>query len=182
MRESQIRKLIVKECQVLGLDGAEFIHEFQISGGRVRADVVALKNGVHGIEIKSKFDNLNRLKHQLAGYAKVFNSVTLVCDSKFEGKIDSVIPDWFGISIATESELIVKRRAQLNPLIRPEFILGTLTKKELAFCATEFIEGVKPATKAASFLRFQLNQSLSPKQIYELYEQCLRTRFRDSSE
>lgn len=182
MRESQIRELIVKKCQVLRLDGAEFIHEFKLGGGRVRADVVALKNGVHGIEIKSKFDNLTRLKHQLAGYAKVFNSVTLVCDSKFEGKVDSLIPDWFGITIATESELRVKRLAQANPLIRPEFILETLTKKELSFCAMEFIKGMQCSTKTASFLRLQLNQSLSPKQIYELYEQCLKTRFRDSSE
>lgn len=182
MKENQIRTMIVAKCQVLGLEDAKFIHELNLGRGKVRADVVALKNGVHGIEIKSKFDNLNRLRHQLAGYSKVFNSVTLVCDPKHNDEVYSLVPEWFGIVTYLDSDLVVIRPAKDNPLMRAEFVLDVLMKDELLSYALKFCEDKNLTNSRVAEIRGELLKTLSLKQVFELYENCLRIRFQDSSQ
>ena len=182
MKENQIRAMIVAKCQVLGLEDAKFIHELNLGRGKVRADVVALKNGVHGIEIKSRFDNLNRLKHQLAGYSKVFNSVTIVCDPKHKDEAYSLIPEWFGIVTYSDSGLVVIRSAQDNPLKRAEFVLDVLMKDELLPYALKYCKDKNFTNSRVAEIRGELFNTLSLKQVFELYEDCLRSRFQDSSQ
>ena len=81
------------------------IEELGIDHGAVRADVVAISEGfMHGYEIKSDKDNLMRLNHQINAYNKVFDKITLVVGKKHIIECISIVPEWWGIQLATEED------------------------------------------------------------------------------
>lgn len=56
--------------------------EFRIAGSAVRADLAVLGDEFVGVEIKSRFDTLRRLPHQISVYPAYFDRTILVVDKK----------------------------------------------------------------------------------------------------
>ncbi len=77
------------------------VNEMQVCFGEARVDVAVINGSIHGYEIKSDSDTLERLAQQAECYSKVFDYITLVCSEKFIGKLDKVIPCWWGVKIAS---------------------------------------------------------------------------------
>lgn len=179
MKESQIRDVLISKCGDLGFDGARFIHEMNLGRGKVRADLVVVKDGVHGIEIKSRFDNLSRLKHQMAGYSKVFKTVTLVCDPKHIAAAEDRIPQWFGLVSIDEKGLTLLRTATTNHLMRPEFVVGILSKRELLQHSATFFDVGDFHFQRLDEIRAGLLKVLTSEQVMDMYQSCLIARFLD---
>ncbi len=75
----------------------EIFEEFGVSHGIARVDF-ALVNGImHGYEIKSDKDTLNRLPEQMKQYNAVFDKVTLVVGKKHLYHAVKTIPSWWGV-------------------------------------------------------------------------------------
>ena len=75
---------------------------------------------MHGYEIKSDKDTLNRLPEQMAEYNNVFDKITLIVGKSHLHEAIKIIPDWWGITIAkvnSESETVFYpiREAVENP-------------------------------------------------------------------
>jgi len=78
-------------------------------------------NGIlKGYEIKSEKDTIARLKTQASVYSQVFDTVTLVVAERHLKKATRLVPDWWGIEVASleKSSAVVKleplREEQLN--------------------------------------------------------------------
>ncbi len=99
-----IRKILLEELAASkNMTGhpARIIPEFGVEHGNRRVDVVATVNGImHGYEIKSDADTLDRLPEQAEAYSKVFDQVTLVVGQAHIIDAIPIIPDWWGIKLA----------------------------------------------------------------------------------
>lgn len=73
------------------------VDEFVIEHGKHRVDVAAINGEIHGFEIKSVNDNLDRLPEQQHGYNKVFDRMTLVVDERHVEKAVQIVPRWWGL-------------------------------------------------------------------------------------
>ena len=86
----------------------------------VRADIAVVNGILKGYEIKSEKDTIARLKTQASVYSQVFDTVTLVVAERHLKKTTRLVPDWWGIEVASleKSSAVVKleplREEQLN--------------------------------------------------------------------
>ncbi|MFX4312051.1 sce7726 family protein [Enterobacter sp. 63] len=73
------------------------IDEFSISLGASRADIAVINGILHGYELKSEYDSLERLPIQVKYYSSVMDKVTLVVAEKHLSGALELIPDWWGV-------------------------------------------------------------------------------------
>jgi hypothetical protein len=79
---------------------SKVIEELGIAHGAVRIDIVVINNVIHGYELKSDIDTLDRLPGQMEIYNKVLDRVTLVVGKNHLYEAIQVVPEWWGITIA----------------------------------------------------------------------------------
>ncbi|MBC1565908.1 sce7726 family protein [Listeria booriae] len=116
-----------KDCAIL--------EEVKTSSGHAIADVVAVNGHINAYEIKSDKDSLTRLSGQVKQYDENFERNIIVVGEKYEKSIDSKVPDYWGIIVASnyngKVRLSYKRQAKLNPNISFFAFLDHLSAKEL---------------------------------------------------
>jgi hypothetical protein len=102
LREHDVRKLLycteIKE-RINQTKKARVIDEFQILRGQGRIDVALVDEALHGYEIKSATDNLERLPSQQAIYGKVFERMTLVADERHVEEAVKMVPKNWGLIV-----------------------------------------------------------------------------------
>ena len=76
------------------------IEELGILHGSSRVDLAVVNGTLHGYELKSDRDDLQRLPEQVAAYITVFDLVTLVVGERHLRRALDLIPDWWGIKVA----------------------------------------------------------------------------------
>jgi hypothetical protein len=79
------------------------IEELGIHHGAARIDIAVINGLMHGYEIKSDLDTLFRLPEQIEIYNAVFDKVTLVVGKSHLFHAINIIPDWWGVLIAKNS-------------------------------------------------------------------------------
>ena len=102
--DSDIRKLLylsfLKEKKFIKKpESTVIIDEFSSSYSSARIDISVLNGSLHGYEIKSERDTLERLPKQVEYYSKIFEYLTVVTTQKYTEKINEIIPDFFGLFI-----------------------------------------------------------------------------------
>lgn len=84
-REAEIKAIIINELRKRQRisDSAIIADEYQLAGTGVRADLaIQTKTKIIGIEIKSEFDSLRRLRRQVEVYQKYFDRTLLLVSRK----------------------------------------------------------------------------------------------------
>jgi hypothetical protein len=76
------------------------IEELGVEHGATRIDIVVINGIMHGYEIKSDKDTLQRLPDQINAFNSVFDKITLVVGKKHLYNAINIIPDWWGIIVA----------------------------------------------------------------------------------
>ncbi|WP_288841894.1 sce7726 family protein [uncultured Deefgea sp.] len=102
-RSEYFFKNTVAERLLLGrhsLNTATVLPEFRV--GRSKADCVILNGSSTCYEIKSDFDNLDRLTEQLSSYRKIFDKVFVVVGKAHLEKVKSLCEDDIGILELTQ--------------------------------------------------------------------------------
>ena len=109
--------------------------EVELNRGSARIDILAIDDCMHGFEIKSDHDTLNRLEHQIKIYNMVFDKVTLVVGEKYLNKAKLIIPDWWGIILAedtgNEIKLVEIKNPEINSKVNPRILVQLLWRDEL---------------------------------------------------
>ncbi len=96
-----------------------------------RADVLAVIDGeLLGFEIKSDSDTYTRLKTQIKDYDAFCDRCYLVV-GEHHTQADKHIPEYWGIIIVNEENVIVERDADLSPKVKLYNQLDLLWRKEL---------------------------------------------------
>lgn len=79
------------------------IEELGVQHGNARMDVAVVNGIIHGYEIKSDRDTLDRLSEQVIEYNTVFDKITLVVGKNHLYKSMHLIPDWWGVMVAKQT-------------------------------------------------------------------------------
>jgi hypothetical protein len=100
MRDIDIRKVLLDSFQRQYKNDADtlIIPELGLCQGEARVDLAVVNGVIHGYEIKSERDTLNRLACQQDIYNQVLDFVTVVAGSRHICKIKKTVPKWWGIS------------------------------------------------------------------------------------
>lgn len=133
MRSALIESLV--KIPEFNNDDTFLINELDICGGISRADIAIVNGKIHGYEIKSPQDNLDRLPLQVPSYNQVFETMTLVTCEKHLAKARKIIPNWWGISCVCKTKnglsLKIKRRPKENKEVNAFQLAQLLWKDEL---------------------------------------------------
>jgi hypothetical protein len=102
LRDPDIRAVLLREIEKQFPDKAHdlILQEFGCKVARI--DIAVVNGALHGFEIKSDCDSLERLAGQIAQYSRIFDYVTLVCGKKLFHAAIEEIPKWWGIQLAVE--------------------------------------------------------------------------------
>jgi hypothetical protein len=113
------------------------VEEMGIWAGSVRVDVAVINGEMHGLELKSARDTLERLPRQAPLYSEVFDKVTLVVALKHIEKATYAVPTWWGIWAVDDDldegvTLSALREPSFNPEIQPVQVARLLWRPEAA--------------------------------------------------
>src|SRR5215471_14433178 len=100
MKEYDVRSLLYQtEIQRVLSDkpATRIVEELVVLRGKARVDLAAINDSLHGYEIKSASDNLDRLSAQQAAYGKVFDRMTLVADERHVEHAVKLLPRCWGL-------------------------------------------------------------------------------------
>ncbi|ASA23368.1 sce7726 family protein [Paenibacillus donghaensis] len=135
VNDQYVRAMLINELKINhGNDlNTRIINELGIDFGASRVDVAVVNGIIHGYEIKSDKDNLNRLPRQISFYNRLFQRMTIVSSRKYYEPICEMVPEWWGIKIisADSTRLIEKRKGRLQNNQDKELLLRLLWKKDL---------------------------------------------------
>lgn len=161
-------------------NGVLFIEEFPLYGGDIRADMVAINGTLHGYEIKSARDTLDRLPRQIEAYGAVFDRASIVVSERHLEQATKRVPDWWEILLVqcVGGGVCFKglRRGKQNPARDGMAITALLWKAEaLAILASHGLEkGMRTATMAK--IMETLVEHFSVKQLSPLVRGKLLAR------
>ncbi len=106
------------------------VEELGLCRGRVRVDLAVVNGSLHGYEIKSDRDSLDRLAGQADVYSKVLDQVTLVVGERHLAHAMNRIPAWWGITRVDDTsagpELHLVRAEGENPARDPRALVELL--------------------------------------------------------
>jgi hypothetical protein len=96
------------------------IDELGLLHGSNRIDVAVINGCIHGYEIKSSRDTLNRLEGQLKAYEATLQKLTFVIAPNHIDELLVNVPEWSGVVVATKGKkgaisFKTHRRAKKNP-------------------------------------------------------------------
>jgi hypothetical protein len=182
--DKTIRRALISEVEGLyrGANHTKIIEELGILNGEARIDIAVVNGLIHGYEIKSDVDTLNRLPGQMKYFNSVLDKITIVVGKKHLTDAIKIIPEWWGISIARiidaeEGVTFVNiRDAEQNPN-QDIFSLTSLLWKDEAINILEMLNlagGVRSKTRIEVFQK--LIDVLDRKTIGEKVRECLCSR------
>jgi len=135
LNDSGVRNLLIEELQAIyGNDhDTRIINELGINYGASRVDIAVVNGIIHGYEIKSDFDTLDRLPRQMNYYNNLFQRMTIVTSRKYYQQICELVPKWWGIKTISYdgSRLIEKRKGRKQKTQDKDSLLSLLWKKEM---------------------------------------------------
>jgi hypothetical protein len=94
----EIRSVLSQQPMSLVVD------ELGLLEGTFRVDLAVINAKLHGYEIKSHSDNLDRLASQQETYNMIFDRMTLVADYRHVEKAVKLVPQWWGLIAASEMD------------------------------------------------------------------------------
>jgi len=121
MRELDIRRALRKYLKATFNSEPDtlFVEELGLCQGAARVDLAVINCAVHGYEIKSEQDTLERLSAQQTIYNKALDTLTVVATQRHIERIKGSAPKWWGLTQAVSDgdtvTLIRLREATQNP-------------------------------------------------------------------
>lgn len=134
MLDIEIRKCLHNylERQNDNIPQTLIVDELNVCKGLARVDIAVINGVIHGYEIKSENDTLQRLPNQIKYYNHSLEKITISINECHLEKTIRIIPDWWGIMIVDKEKSINEiRKAKLNVSIDAESTLQFLWKDEL---------------------------------------------------
>ena len=143
MNDDQIREALIRKVlsKYLANPNNYLKEELGLRHGSNRIDIVLIGEKLHGFEIKSDRDNLQRLTEQSLIYSKIFDKMTLIVGYKHAYNALKMIPEWWGVKLVHKGPkggiyFSTARLSKYNPSPSKEEIVRLLWKDE----ALEFIK------------------------------------------
>ncbi len=170
--DSVIRSALKKELTKIHQDDIELaiIEELGVGHGRARIDIVVVNGIMHGYEIKSDLDTLERLHEQMIEFNNVFDKLTLVVGKRHLYEAINLIPDWWGLIVAkigADNEVIFHliREAESNRKQIEISIARLLWREEALQLLEEWNEATGVRSKPRKFIYERLIDTLDSETL-----------------
>jgi hypothetical protein len=159
------------------------LDELGLRHGVCRVDIAVVNSYLHGYEIKSDADTLERLPSQISVYSAVLDRATLVVGKKHIDKAKAAIPDWWGIKVVTlgpRGGIVFEnyRPVSMNPEIDAVALAELLWRPE----AVSILQALGAPTailrKPRASLYQYLAEVLKLDELRHFIRQCLKARKR----
>lgn len=158
----------------------KIVPELGLCNGSVRIDVAVINGAIHGYEIKSARDTLQRLTAQQDVYSKVCDFVTIIGAGSHLEKIADMVPAWWGITEATLSARQVvlqpRRNPQQNTHIDPFALAQLLWRDEALDVLRGQGIGRGLASKPRKVLWARLANELSIEELGQFVRERIKER------
>lgn len=156
------------------------VDELCIAQGDARVDVAVINGSLHGYEIKSEADTLDRLERQREIYAKGFDFLTIVTGENHLRILQRTLPRWWGICVAKQISnsvvLKVVRQAKKNPSIDPYTVAQLLWKAEVIKLLRSKGKERGLSSKPRQFLWDLLTQNMTIDELASAVRETLKER------
>ncbi len=135
------------------------LDELALRHGATRIDVVVINDILHGFELKSDKDTLERLPDQIRIYNSVLDRITLVVSYRHAYEAFQLVPDWWGVKLAQmEKDGVIISEARDpgdNPMLDAVEIAKLLWRDEALAFLNELgaADGVRSKPRAAIYKR-----------------------------
>lgn len=103
MKDRDVRNAVLQKVIAEHVNDSKtlVVEELGLEHGACRVDIAVINGALHGYELKSQADTLERLPSQVESYSKVLDRATLVTAEEHLDEAISHIPNWWGIKVAT---------------------------------------------------------------------------------
>lgn len=158
------------------------LDELGLANGRGRIDVAVINGELAGYEIKSDRDTLVRLDGQMQLYNRVFDRVWVVVAPRHLEATLSLVPQWWGVHIAEQTDSVVTlrsvRHAEPNPAEQDGVAVAQLLWREEALAMLdEFDVGdAKLRRGSRRHMYVALAQALQMELLKERVRAALKSR------
>lgn len=157
------------------------IEELGIQHGTVRVDIAVINGLLHGYEIKSDQDTLQRLPEQMEAFNAVFDKMTLVVGKTHLYEAINMVPEWWGITTAKTNldfqvTFNVIREGELNNRQDSISIARLLWKEEALEILEEQNEAKGFYSKTRDLIYEKLSIVLNQKNLSEKVREALFLR------
>lgn len=156
------------------------VDELGLCQGKSIIDIAVINGFIHGYEIKSESDTLERLPGQMEIYSKVLDTVTIVSGECHINRIVNYVPDWWGITVSQNNngkvEFKVLREAKINNNIDPYSVAQLLWKDEALDILIQFGLDRGYHNKSRKIIWEKLVKSLSLEELKNLVREKLKNR------
>lgn len=148
------------------------IDEFNISLGSARADITVINGILHGYELKSSKDTLERLPGQITHYSSIMDKATLVVAENHMDEAINLLPDWWGVKIVIQGNrgginFLSHRADKFNPIVN-ELALAQLLWKEECLCVLDRMGLAKGNRSKPRFELWQILAECTPLRMLKL--------------
>ena len=182
-RDNDIRVALhsKKLCAYRALPNTIVVDELGLSHARARIDVAVINGCVHGFEIKSSLDTLERLPAQLSLYSQCLEKLTLVCAPRHAASAEKLAPDWCGIMIAKKGSrgaisFETIRRTGTNAGIDPVQLAHLLWRPEALTLLSRLDPGHKMTKKPRKALYSELAALMTVPQLTASIREFMQLR------
>ena len=166
IREALVEKRLEPRAR---RSGALVIHELGLAHAKRRVDVAVINGEIHGFEIKSAQDRLDRLPGQIEVYRRSLHRLTLVVAARHVKRVLEIIPSWCGVLkvlVGTRGEISFEsvQKTKKNPSVDPFILAHLLWRNEVQEILSEY--GAQPATlraPRAELYRLLVTKTTEPK-------------------
>lgn len=179
-----IRSALKADLEALceGDTNTKIIEELGITHGAARVDIAVVNGIIHGYELKSDLDTLNRLPGQIKVYNSVLDKVTLVVGKTHLVDSIKIIPDWWGITVAKfiDAEQGVAffkiREPEQNPEQDSVAMAALLWRAEALNILEEIGQANGVRSKPRKDIYERLAKALTKQELGEAVREQLRVR------
>lgn len=137
MNELQLRAAVKRKIlsRYLKEPNTAILEEFSLKHASARIDLVVVNSVLHGFELKSDCDTLERLPDQSRIYSSVFDRITLIVGYRHAYEALEIIPNWWGVKLAHVGQrgaihFSDARSSRKNPSIDPGAVARLLWREE----------------------------------------------------
>ncbi len=183
MRDIDVRNALRREVlkRHEGEPDTLVLHELGLRHGVARVDVAVVNGSLHGYEIKSDSDTLDRLPAQIEIYGLVLDRATLVVGQRHADKAMDIVPPWWGVKIATEGprggiQLRDKRRPRMNANIDPLAVAELLWSTEAKEVLRDLEYSEKDLRKPRAYLYRELARVMPLDELRDTVRAMLKSR------
>jgi hypothetical protein len=177
IRETLRESLLLKYYQD---ESSKVIEEMNVCLGDARIDIAVVNGAMHGYEIKSESDTLQRLSSQITTYQKVFDYISVVPGTKHIGQVMNIVPEFVGLIVIERINAIAVaktvRPAQKNTL-KDTLAVCQLLWRDETIQLLNFV-GIKKgiAGKSKLYLWKLLSETAPIDAIEEHVRRCIKQR------